>query len=121
MKNRLFEPYLKEINNARFRADNIWFCIPKKLGDSIKEGTTMYICPKCAESMQIKNLEHCTKSSNVTINITRIENWFLTEINNKETNKINFRDRQHLINFLEINYGNIQCNESLLLIGAKIE
>ena len=121
MKNQLFKPYIREINNKRFRIDKFWLCIPKKLCDSIKEGTTIYLCPRCAKSIPTKDTEHCTKASNVVINITKIENWFLTEINNKEASKINFQDRTHLINFLEMNYGYVQCNELLLLIEAKIE
>src|SRR3990167_10999988 len=117
----IFKPYLDEMHKHKYNPINFRLCIPKKLCDSIKKGDTVYICPKCALPMESYEEYHCIKgSSNIKINIVNIENWFLTEINNKEANRIHFTDRfgdrRQLINFLEFHYGNVQCNEPLLII-----
>ena len=115
----IFEPYLKELHQNKYSSNIFWLCIPKKFCDSIKEKDILYICPKCANPMNDIEDYHCIKGNNIKLKITLIEKWFLTEINNREANKIGFTDRMHLINFLDSNYGYVWCNESLLEMGVN--
>ena len=112
--NNPFKPYLHKISNYQ-----ILISIPLKFVKDIKKGKFWY-CKRCHKQVSSKNEEHCDKSIIHELEILNIEKLGLHEINEGESRAIfNFENRTQMINFIEMHYGNIQCNEPLSVISIK--
>ena len=106
------KPYLGGIT------DKIQICIPAKFVNDIKNGKFWY-CKRCYEQVSSRNENHCNDRLN-ELEIFEIEKLSLHEISEREASKIfNFNNRKQLINFIEMYYGDIKCNEPLSIISIK--
>lgn len=113
--NNPFKPYLHKIT---IYALNI--CIPAKFVKEIKNHQKFWYCKRCHNQVNSRNTEHCNDSLMRELEIFSIEKLGLHEINEMESRAISdFQNRMQLINFIEMHYGNIQCNEPLSVISIK--
>lgn len=110
-----FKPYLKLGSYCKTQ-----ILVPARVVNDIKKQQKFWYCKKCDKPVIGRNTEHCNTSLMCELEIFGIEKLGLHEISEGEVRKMSeFSNRMQLINFIEMNYGWIKCNEQLLLILIK--
>lgn len=111
--NNPFKPYIHKI----FGKTRIY--IPTKFVSDIKRQQKFWYCKRCYKQVSSKNTEHCNDSLMRELEIFDIEKIGLHEINEGEARWLAFQNRREMINFIEVSYGWVMCNEQFSLILIK--